>query len=159
MAAITYHPIPTTKSRTRVSAPRRPERHLRLVPGGAAVRPTPGPATAAVYRRRRTVALVVAAVTVALLTIAAHGVVSALAGPAPAASSLPPATATAGVTGVTGVTGAAAGATVHVVQPGETLWQIASELAPGTDVRATVDRLAARNGGAAIHVGQRLVIE
>ena len=48
---------------------------------------------------------------------------------------------------------------IHVVQPGETLWSIASEVDPGGDVRATVDRLAELNGGAAIQVGQRLIID
>ena len=48
---------------------------------------------------------------------------------------------------------------IHVVQPGETLWSIASEVDPGGDVRATVDRLADLNGGAAIQVGQRLIID
>lgn len=49
--------------------------------------------------------------------------------------------------------------TQYVVQPGDTLWSIAGELQPDQDRRATVDRLAARNGGAAIHAGQRLVVD
>ena len=48
---------------------------------------------------------------------------------------------------------------IHVVQPGETLWSIAEAVDPDGDVRATVDRLAELNGGAAIQVGQRLVID
>ncbi len=52
----------------------------------------------------------------------------------------------------------AAGEVVHVVQRGETLWAIASELAPGVDPRPLIDRLADRNGGSAIQVGQRLVV-
>ena len=47
---------------------------------------------------------------------------------------------------------------IHVVQPGETLWSIAEQVAPDGDVRATVDRLADLNGGAAIQVGQRLIV-
>lgn len=49
----------------------------------------------------------------------------------------------------------------HVVAPGDTVWQIAADLAgPGEDVRdvvATIDHL---NGldGAALQVGQRLVV-
>lgn len=50
------------------------------------------------------------------------------------------------------------GEVVHVVQQGETLWAIASELAPGVDPRPLIDRLADRNGGSAIQVGQRLVV-
>lgn len=48
---------------------------------------------------------------------------------------------------------------IHVVQPGETLWSIATGIDPDGDVRATVDRLADLNGGAAISVGQRLIID
>src|SRR3954465_5998723 len=45
---------------------------------------------------------------------------------------------------------------VYVVQPGDTLWSIAAQLAPGQDVRAMVDHLVSLNGGAALEVGQRL---
>jgi acyl dehydratase len=47
---------------------------------------------------------------------------------------------------------------VYVVQPGDTLWSVASQLDSDGDVRDTVDRLAALNGGSAIAVGQRLLI-
>lgn len=50
-------------------------------------------------------------------------------------------------------------AEIHVVQPGDTLWSIATEIAPADDVRATVDRLAELNGGASLEVGQRLIID
>jgi hypothetical protein len=48
--------------------------------------------------------------------------------------------------------------TIVVVQPGDTLWSIAAELEPDGDLRATVDRLADRNGGSTLTVGQRLVV-
>lgn len=48
--------------------------------------------------------------------------------------------------------------TIVVVQPGDTLWSIAKALDPDGDLRATVDRLADRNGGSTLTVGQRLVI-
>ncbi|MFN3217568.1 MAG: LysM peptidoglycan-binding domain-containing protein [Acidimicrobiales bacterium] len=48
--------------------------------------------------------------------------------------------------------------TVIVVQPGDTLWSIAEDLDPDGDLRATVDRLADRNGGSTLTVGQRLVV-
>ena len=51
-----------------------------------------------------------------------------------------------------------AGSTIQVVQPGDTLWSIARALQPTGDVRATVDRLAALNGGSALEIGQRLVL-
>ena len=46
----------------------------------------------------------------------------------------------------------------YVVQPGDTLWSIAGELAPQADRRAAVDRLAAVNSGVDLQVGQRLVV-
>jgi len=47
-----------------------------------------------------------------------------------------------------------------VVEPGDTLWTIASAAAPGTDPRATVDRIVSLNGlrGATVAPGQRLLL-
>jgi len=45
---------------------------------------------------------------------------------------------------------------VYVVQPGDTVWTIAHRLDPTGDPRATVDRIVALNGGAALQPGQRL---
>jgi Tfp pilus assembly protein FimV len=45
---------------------------------------------------------------------------------------------------------------VYIVQPGDTIWSIAHELDPSGDSRATVDRIVALNGGAALEPGQRL---
>ena len=52
-----------------------------------------------------------------------------------------------------------AAATVHVVQPGETVWDVARTITPSGDVRATVDRIIERNGGALLRPGQRLVLD
>jgi Tfp pilus assembly protein FimV len=48
----------------------------------------------------------------------------------------------------------------HVVQPGETLWDIAFELDPSTDTRVVVARLAELNGLASVDVkpGQALLL-
>ncbi len=48
--------------------------------------------------------------------------------------------------------------TTVVVQPGETLWSIASDHYPADDVRVRVDDIEQANGlaGPVIHVGQRL---
>jgi Tfp pilus assembly protein FimV len=46
----------------------------------------------------------------------------------------------------------------YVVQPGDTIWSIARRLQPTGDVRALVDALVERNGGAALDVGQRLAV-
>jgi len=50
-----------------------------------------------------------------------------------------------------------------VVQPGQTLWQIAREVAPTRDPRETVERLRELNdlgdlGAGALRAGQRLVV-
>lgn len=55
--------------------------------------------------------------------------------------------------------GAATGSTV-VVQPGDTLWAIASRLAPKADPRVVVQQIIDRNGlaGASVQAGQVLVL-
>lgn len=47
-----------------------------------------------------------------------------------------------------------------VVQPGETLWEIARRAVPGADPRETVARIADLNdlSGSLVHPGQRLVV-
>jgi hypothetical protein len=45
-----------------------------------------------------------------------------------------------------------------VVQPGDTVWSIASSLAPGTDPRPLVDSIVDANGGSTLVAGQRLDI-
>jgi Tfp pilus assembly protein FimV len=47
----------------------------------------------------------------------------------------------------------------YVVQPGDTLWSIATEVAPDEDPRVVVDALRAANGGPDLEVGERLVID
>jgi LysM repeat protein len=49
------------------------------------------------------------------------------------------------------------GEQVYVVQPGDTLWSIASSLTDG-DIRSFVDELTDLNGTASVDVGQRLVL-
>jgi hypothetical protein len=46
----------------------------------------------------------------------------------------------------------------YLVQPGDTLWTIALDLAPGEDPRPLVDALDEISGGALLQPGQRLVI-
>ena len=106
----------------------------------------------AVYRRRR---LVVAVVAVALLTVSlllASAAAARIAGGVPSSAAGGPSPTSAAASSAAGV---AAPPTV-VVQPGDTLWSIAAAVAPGTDVRVTVDRLVALNGGSPIVVGQQL---
>ena len=48
----------------------------------------------------------------------------------------------------------------YVVQPGDTLWTIATEVAPDRDPRAVVDALrSANDGSATLQVGARLEVD
>ena len=51
-----------------------------------------------------------------------------------------------------------ADAVVVVVQPGDTLWSIATWLDPGADTRRLVDQLSGLAGSTVLRPGQRLVI-
>lgn len=50
--------------------------------------------------------------------------------------------------------------TTHVVLPGETLWELAERVAPGSDPRDVVARIVELNGleGAGVRAGTRLVL-
>ena len=121
-------------------------RHEDWVPALPPTRPAPSrrpltvvpdsPACAVIYRRRRLVAIALVAIALAfVVSLVSPLVISAPASPAPISQQ------------------------VHVVQPGDTLWSIAASVTPqGGDVRAVVDELAAQNGGAAVAVGQRIVL-
>ena len=45
---------------------------------------------------------------------------------------------------------------LYVVQPGDSLWSIAEQLAPGGDPRPLVSRLEARVGGDTVAPGERI---
>lgn len=47
----------------------------------------------------------------------------------------------------------------YVVQPGDTLWSIAEQIAPGSDPRPVVDALREANGGPTLEVGTRLRLD
>lgn len=126
-----------------------PRPALALVPAGV-------PAAAAscrsvrlpegVYRRRR---LVVVGIAVAALTLA-------LTGARP--DRVPPGEANPWPsTGEVSIPAEFPG--VYVVQPGDTLWDIARALAPGADPRALVHDLAEAAGGAALEPGQQMAID
>jgi hypothetical protein len=46
----------------------------------------------------------------------------------------------------------------YVVQPGDTVWSIASRLQPTGDVRPLVDQLDARFGGSVLHAGETVLV-
>ncbi len=119
--------------------------HLRLIQGGLdeAVPPP------SIYRRRRLVALALAAALVVGAAAGALAARSALAGRVGSDPLTAPAAATSsGAPDAVVPTAVPAEATAVVVGPGDTLWGIARQITPeGGDVAATVDRLVARNGG------------
>jgi hypothetical protein len=132
-----------------------PRPQLRVLPGGADARRVRRPA--AVYRRRRIAVLAVAVAVLTLLAIAA-AVASSLAassateavdadGAPPVEAPSPAAAAVAPEAALTGT---------YVVQPGDTLWHIATDLDPSGDVRALVDDLADLAGPGPLEAGQRL---
>jgi Tfp pilus assembly protein FimV len=49
-------------------------------------------------------------------------------------------------------------AAVYVVRPGDTLWDIATRLAPDRDPRVVTAALERAAGGASIRAGQRIVL-
>lgn len=138
---------PTPLDRPLAEPAGRPQ--LRLVPTGPAHHRHPA---SAVYRRRRLAALVLVLSLLAGLVAASRVVVGSLGSgtpqPAPEAPAAPLPAAAAPVAGE-----------AYVVRPGDTLWSIASRLAPGGDVRDVVARLAERNGGPALHVGDVIQLQ
>lgn len=111
------------------------------VPGARSsrsVRSVPVPAST--YRRRRAVAAGLAAVVV--MTVRAA--LGSFGGAALPASERP---------GLERSPGA-----VYVVQPGDTFWSLALQLAPGADPRPMVDRMVAAHGGASLQAGERIVL-
>ena len=95
-----------------------------------------------VYRRRRLVFLSMVGLIVFLSVLMANEIIGRING-VPGGS----------------VVEAAGQPVVYVVQPGDTLWEIADKFNPeGTDIRHTVDELANITGGAQLQPGQRIVL-
>ncbi len=98
--------------------------------------------------RRRRLALLVLAVSLAAST--ALGV--------QALSGLADVGGTSGPTPIDARSGPVAGQR-YVVQPGDTLWTIAAQIAPDDDPRVVVDALTTANGGPDLQVGTELVLD
>ncbi len=108
--------------------------------GRPALRVVSGGRSAEALRLRRTFLrrrLFVAGVAFVLLLLAANVVSTVLAGAADG-DPVPVSSAT------------------YRVLPGDTLWSIAGEVAPGVDRRVVVDQLAELNGGTVLRAGQAL---
>ena len=148
MAAITFEPragIPASAGAARTVRP-----DLRLVPDAEVRGPSPRQSaqrstSAAVYRRRRIVATLIAvpvavlvAVGVSVGTERAFGALGSLAGlAAPTTAGEVPATS-------------------YVVEPGDTLWDVAQRVAPGSDARPVVDALVEARGTSAVAPGETI---
>ncbi len=101
----------------------------------------PQVAPAATYRRRRAVALAAVASAVVALLVAVQSLLGALGG---GTATVPERPAVSGP--------------VHVVQPGDTFWDIARALRPDDDPRALVARLVAAHGSPVLVAGERLAL-
>ena len=103
----------------------------------------PAPAAADTLRLTRRGELLVRRVTAALVVLAVAGVITALA---------------IGVVGL--LRPAAQSSETVIVQPGQSLWQIADEHDTGGDVRDDIERIRSANGlqGADVQAGQRLIV-
>jgi hypothetical protein len=114
--------------------PARRSRHLRLVEPVTA--PRRSARQAGVYRRRR----LVAGVAVSIVLVVGARTLSPSSSGAPA------------------IPVRAATPQVHVVQPGDSYWSIASSLDRPGDVRQVVDAISTANGGRALQVGDRVSV-
>jgi Tfp pilus assembly protein FimV len=119
---------------------------LRLLPAPTRMplRVRPRISQAPVYRRRRALALASLATVTVVIVLLVGAISTRLAGGGH------PSTAVGAPSRIASAE--------WVVQPGDTLWSIAAELAPDVDPRATVDRLVEANGNEPLQVGQRLVM-
>ncbi|HEV2758695.1 MAG TPA: LysM domain-containing protein [Acidimicrobiales bacterium] len=116
-------------------------RRLATVRIGSYVPPAPERTPAVVYRRRRMVAVLVAASLFTLLVLAVGGVVGSFASTGAAVPERP-----------------VSPAAVYVVQPGDTFWDIARRLEPTGDPRPLVARLVAAHGSPVLVAGERLAL-
>jgi nucleoid-associated protein YgaU len=125
--------------------PSRPMRHRRAGTRGPryAIRPAPSGAWQKTWTLSRRGELLIRRVTAALVVLAVVGVVTAL------------------LVGVAGLVAPSAHASqTVVVQPGQSLWQIARAADPDSDVRDTVERIRTLNAlpGADVRAGQQLIV-
>jgi len=114
---------------------------LALVRTGPVARPAQTALPVTVYRRRQLVALLFVVSVLAVVVLAAQGLLGTLGGD-PLASRRP----------------GGPSASVYVVQPGDTFWGIASRLRPDEDPRPLVTRMVATHGSPVLVAGERLAL-
>jgi len=98
--------------------------------------------TPTTYRRRR---LAVALLALGVVVVAARAGVALGGSPLAAPERRPASSSAAGL-----------GGGIVVVRAGDTLWSIASRVAPGDDPRPLVDRLSVARDGAPLQPGERI---
>lgn len=107
----------------------------------------PAPRVAArTYRRRRAVAAGLVVSVLVMVRVA----LGLLGGEALPASERPAPGAGPGAGPEVGI--------VHVVQPGDTFWSLATRIDPQADPRPLVDRLVAAHGSPTLVVGERILL-
>ena len=138
----TYTPRTSQSDARSARSPRPAPRPLTDAPlASRSVRRSPvtrDPQRVRLYRRRRAVALVFGALLVGAIVLLAF-----VGGRASADGSSP---------------GEIRPTAVYVVRSGDTLWDIATALAPDRDPRAVVAALERAAGGASVYPGQRIVL-
>lgn len=116
-------------------------RRLATVRIGSYVPAAPERTPAVVYRRRRMVAVLLAASLATVLVLAVGGLVASFT-----------------ATGASAPERRVSPGAVHVVQPGDTFWDIARRLEPNGDPRPLVARLVAAHGSPVLVAGERLAL-
>lgn len=168
VALLRHQPVPNR------SIDGRRRDHLRVVDGGGegAGRPgyrlRPDPATGRLVgvSRERPVASglpTAAIVAMAVLVLGGFATIRAVqGGPAPAEGrTVAPTTLDGGLAvapAAATMVDEAAGDVLVLVGPGDSLWSIAEEVAPGRDPRPLVAALIEANGGVSLQIGQQIVI-
>jgi len=117
-------------------------RHLRVVPDVSAPVPVRTRRSARVVRQAVALRVGLVAVVVALVALGVFSVLAPVASPAGSSPA--------------GAVPEVSREVPYVVQPGDTLWGIATTVAPEADPRVIVDELSRQLGGAGLQTGQRL---
>ncbi len=117
-------------------------RHLALVRTAPVGRPARTALPPTVYRRRRTVALLLVVSVAVALVLSLQAILAVLGAGSATASQRPDEPM----------------ASVYVVKPGDTFWEIARRLQPHEDPRPLVARMVAAHGSPVLVAGERLAL-
>jgi hypothetical protein len=127
-------------------------------PAPARSRTAPDTAPSAVFWRRRLFAAAGVALGAWLTAAALGGLTTALSGLESRPLTAPELAGAGQPATAAEPTAAPRAGQIYVVQPGETLWDIARRLQPSGDIRPLVDRLARAHGRGPLQIGEHLVL-